>query len=43
MEIVTSMQLVYLIIRLRVQFGINLQECVFQKTQIARAASASAI
>ena len=32
-----------MIIRFRVQIGINLHECGFQKSQIARAASASAI
>ena len=31
------------IIRFRVQFGINLHESVFQKAEIARAASASAV
>ena len=36
-------QFVYVIIRFRVQFGINLHESVFQKVEIARAASASAI
>jgi len=34
---------VWVIIRFRVQFGINLHEWVFQKAEIARAASASAI
>ena len=37
------MRLVEVIIRFRVQFGINLHEWVFQKAEIARAASASAI
>ena len=35
--------LVEVIIRFRVQFGINLHEWVFQKAEIVRAASASAI
>jgi len=35
--------LVYVIIRFRVQFGINLHQWVFQKAEIAWAASASAI
>ena len=35
--------LVYVIIRFRVQFGINLHEWVFQKAELARAASASEI
>ena len=34
---------VWVIIRFRVQFGINLHELVFQKAEIARVASASAI
>ena len=34
---------VYVILRFRVQFEINLHECVFQKAEIARAALASAI
>ena len=35
--------LVQVIIRFRVQFGIKLHESVFQKAEIARAASVSAI
>ena len=38
-----TVQLVYVIIRIRVQFGINLHEWVFQKAEIARAASASVV
>ena len=36
-------ELLQVIIRFRVQFGINLHEWVFQKAEIARAASASSI
>ena len=41
--ILLSDNFVEVIIRFRVQFGINLHEWVFQKAEIARAASASAI
>ena len=39
----SSTLLVYVIIRFRVQFGINMHEWVFQKAETARAATASAI
>ena len=38
-----TVQLVQVIIRFRVQFGINLHEWVFQKAEIAWAASASVV
>ena len=41
--IFTLRVLVMVIIRFRVQFVINLHECVFQKAEIARAAPVSAI
>ena len=43
LNLFADLMFAWVIIRFRVQFGINLHEWVFQKAEIARAAKTSAI